>query len=101
MFDLPRCCLERFKTTETSPVWAVYSATRCDTSPPEPTPPSHLKHGAVSPLLFRPTSPGAQPRGREEPAFELAVESQLGSQRCGVRVMKPYTCLWARMDVAN
>lgn len=61
---------------------------------------SYLKRGDVSPLLFRPTSPGAQPRGREKPAFELAVESQLGTQRCGVRVMKPYTCLWTRMDVA-
>lgn len=83
---------------------AVHSATRCDRSPPETTPPmrlaSYLKHGDVSPLLFRLTSPGAQPRGREKPAFELAVESQLGTQRCGVRVMKPYTCLWARMDVA-
>lgn len=100
----PRCCVEHLKNTETRPVLAVYSATRCDRSPPETSPlmrfAPYLKHGDVSPLLLRPTSPGAQPRGRQKPALELAVESQLGTQRCGVRVMKPYTCLWARMDVA-
>lgn len=85
--------VQRLKNTETR---SVCSATRCVRSPPKTTPltrlASYLKQSDVSLLVFRKACPGAQPRRREKPAFELALESPLGTRRCDVRVMKPYTC---------